>query len=276
MTKEFKVMLASEYDPTKQKFPALASPKLDGIRCTIQNGVAMSRTGKPIRNKYVQSIIGHHDLNGLDGELMVGDPTAGDAFRQATSGVMSFDGEPDFKYMVFDKYHPTDVFKHRLLEADSTVGQFDNPHVEIVTHYSIETLEELDLLETKWVGEQGYEGVMLRNPHGLYKQARATTKSGDLLKVKRFIDAEFVVVGYAEEMTQHGEPKDSLGKLICTMPNGDIFGVGSGFTRAEREDWWQDPEKLIGMKAKVKYFNVGFKDVPRFPSFLGWRHEEDM
>ena len=63
-----------------------ASPKLDGIRCMIQNGVALSRSLKPIRNEYIQNILGGMELfNGLDGELIVGDPTAHDVYRTTTS-----------------------------------------------------------------------------------------------------------------------------------------------------------------------------------------------
>ena len=56
---DFKVMLASAYDEKKLKYPMFASPKLDGIRCFIQDGVAYTRNGKPVRNGVIQSIIGH-------------------------------------------------------------------------------------------------------------------------------------------------------------------------------------------------------------------------
>ena len=80
-----------------------ASPKLDGIRCTIQNGIAYSRSLKPIRNEYIQSILGGIELyNGLDGELIVGSSTAHDVYRTTTSNVMRSTGEPDFKFYIFD------------------------------------------------------------------------------------------------------------------------------------------------------------------------------
>ena len=50
------------------KGPMEASFKLDGIRCMIQDGVALSRSLKPIRNKHVQSVIGRKEFNGFDGE----------------------------------------------------------------------------------------------------------------------------------------------------------------------------------------------------------------
>ena len=97
-------MLATDYEPQALRFPCLASPKLDGIRCHIFNGQAMSRSGKPIRNYFVQMILGHQALNGLDGELVVGNMSAPDVYNRTSSGVMKKSGEPDFKFLVFDWY----------------------------------------------------------------------------------------------------------------------------------------------------------------------------
>src|SRR5690554_4631311 len=96
----FKPMLAASCDNLDAlKYPLLATPKIDGIRCLIIDGVAMSRSLKPIPNRFIQSVIGKPEFNGLDGELLVGD-----SFQAATSGIMSGDGEPDFRYYVFDQW----------------------------------------------------------------------------------------------------------------------------------------------------------------------------
>ena len=55
----------------KDKEKMEASPKLDGIRCMIQDGIALSRSLKPIRNEHVQYILGREIFNGLDGELII-------------------------------------------------------------------------------------------------------------------------------------------------------------------------------------------------------------
>ena len=79
-----------------------ASPKLDGIRCTIQNGVAYSRSLKPIRNKYIQTLLGHEKYDGLDGELIVGEPNASDVYTATTGAVMRVGGLPDVRFWIFD------------------------------------------------------------------------------------------------------------------------------------------------------------------------------
>ena len=93
MKQVIKPMLATEADFNKLRYPVCAQPKLDGIRVVIKNGVVYSRSLKPIPNKHIQALFRH--LDGLDGELIVGNPTAHDVFQKTTSGVMSKEGEPD-------------------------------------------------------------------------------------------------------------------------------------------------------------------------------------
>src|SRR5688572_14503491 len=113
----FKPMLAATIKDIKElTFPLLASPKLDGIRCVILNGKAVTRNLKPIPNDFIRNFLeSHPELDGLDGELMLNDPPApkkieieegegGLDFNHVQSAVMSSDGEPDFYYAVFD-YH---------------------------------------------------------------------------------------------------------------------------------------------------------------------------
>jgi DNA ligase-1 len=59
---------------------------------------------------------------------------------------------------------------------------------------------------------------------------------------------------------------------------GVEFRCGTGFDAADRERLWRDPKRgttVIGRVAKIKHFTVGAKDKPRFPVWLGWRHEDD-
>ena len=96
-----KPMLAGTYDATKAKFPYLATPKIDGIRFLMIDRVAVSRTFKPIRNKYVQECLREVVPDGADGEL-----TCGTDFQSSTSAIMSVDGKPDFNCWIFDYVDP--------------------------------------------------------------------------------------------------------------------------------------------------------------------------
>ena len=114
----------------------------------------------------------------------------------------------------------------------------------------------------------GGEGLMLREPGSLYERRR----SKSLLKVKTFLDAEAMVVGYSEGK---GKNVGCLGALQLEMPlSGFTFEVGTGFTDAERN--WLGAKKRWPLKSVVtyKYQNLTVKGVPRFPVFLRARTDK--
>jgi DNA ligase-1 len=127
-------------DTSKIKYPVYVSVKLDGIRCLIIDGVAVSRSLKPIKNKYIQSCIGKPQYNGLDGEIVVGGILAEDCYRVTNSGVMSSDGEPDFTYHVFDRWDRDHLgFSGRLSSLDDDANEF----ITVVNHELVDDEKEL-------------------------------------------------------------------------------------------------------------------------------------
>jgi len=294
---DFKPMLASAAPENLKKLnlPVIVSPKLDGIRCLILNGQAVSRKLKPIPNEHVRRCLA--DLpDGLDGELMV----AG-SFNDVQSAIMSRDGEPEFRFCVFDFLMCTERDrKTPFTTRFSDLGHWDkttmHPHVEPVVHAEVCDLDELRQMEEAALAD-GFEGLMLRDPSGPYKCGRSTTRQGWLLKLKRFADAEATIIDFEEEMENQNVKlvdalghamrssnasglvgKDTLGALICETPEGVRFGIGSGFTAQMRKDLWRDRGSLVGRLAKYKHQpDPGAKpgQAPRFPVFLGLRHTND-
>ena len=294
----FRPMLAATLkDPSKLRFPVLASQKLDGLRATAQGGRLLSRTLKPLPNKYVQERFAMIP-DGLDGEIIVGDPLAPDAFRKTTSLVMSDDKPLDWfkgeevRLHVFDKFG-TEGFKDRILRADIARGGME--FVVIVPHILINDMEALLAFEADYLSK-GAEGVMVRSLNGPYKQGRSTENEGYLIKVKRFEDSEAEILDSFEEMhndnekqtNELGRTKRSTNKegLVPTgvlggfevrdLKTGVEFSVGSGFDAAEKEAYWQNRLGLFGKIIKYKHFPVGGKDKPRHPIFLGFRDRRDM
>lgn len=276
-------------DTSAVKYPVLVSQKLDGIRCLIINGVAVSRNLKPIRNEFVQSTIGLEEYNGLDGELIVGDPLSKDCYRATNSGIMSKDGEPDFTYHVFDRWDfPNMGFTHRLAAI-----QWGH-RIRLVYHQWAYSEQDLLRIEEVFLAK-GAEGVMVRSLHGPYKHGRSTMKEGTLGKLKRFSEDDFLVVDFEErlhnlnlatinalghtERSMHVENmigRGDLGALVLEKSDGKRFTCGSGFGDPLRSEIWDNKEKYVGKWAKIKHFPVGVKDLPRFPTFLGFRDENDM
>ena len=273
-----------------------ASPKLDGIRCMIQNGIALSRSLKPIRNKYIQAVLGGLEVfDGLDGELIVGDPTAHDVYRTTTSNVMRSTGTPDFTFWIFDLFNHPYTYSSRQYEIYSIDPTGIQPHIKVLKSVSIFNINEMHAYEQFCLG-QGYEGIILRDPNSGYKHGRSTAKEGGLLKVKRFEDGEAGILAVEEQMhngneaktnelgrtqrSSHKEnkvPMGTLGALVCKdVVTGIQFNIGTGFTDEVRQQLWWSRDRLIGQTIKYKSFKIGVKDAPRHPVYLGMRDELDM
>lgn len=297
----FKPMLSATVDDaTKLRFPLLASNKLDGVRAIVRNGVLVSRNLKAIPNAHVQELFGRPELEGLDGELIMGDPADPAAFRLTSSAVMSHEGEPAVTFYVFDLVIPDPdlTFSARLVILQAKLKQLKRRDVKLLDQATVRDQAELDAFETLSL-DRGYEGVMLRSAAGLYKHGRSTFKEHGLMKLKRFADAEAKVLGFEELQHNANEAttnalgtkerstkkagmvgKGTLGALKVVGLNGPYkgveFNIGSGFDAATRDAIWADQRKWSGMVVKYKYFPIGSKDAPRFPVFLGTRNKGDM
>src|SRR5262245_60556482 len=280
-------------DITKVRLPALASPKLDGIRCVIRDGKPVTRSLKPIPNRYVRDLL--IGLPPFDGELLVGDPVARDTWNATQSGIMSEHGKPDFRYFAFDMMCDAPkapfVQRHKRM-SDLIDAELGRNWLVPLDHIPIANLPELEAYEAKAV-ELGFEGIMLRNPGGLYKHGRSTMREQGLLKIKRFNDAEAIVIAVVERetnlnpsmtnalgLTQRSSSKrgkkapGSMGSLVCrlSVPGRPTeFEIGTGFDEAMRSSIWAAQAEWIGACVKFKYQTLSPDGVPRFPVFLGLR-----
>lgn len=304
MKKDFKPMLAGkapEMDvlihPHKFTWPRLVSPKLDGIRAVIIDGQVLSRNLIPFPCPTVQEFFGRADFNGFDGELIVGSPTAPDACRNSMKvtrhEALSREDADQLVLHVFDDFtRDASPFESRFMGLSKRIRKASK-HLKIVPHERVINHHGLDVYEDLWLGE-GYEGLMMRDPHAPYKFGRSTTKEAGLLKVKRFEDNEAVVIGYKE--LQHNENTErtgglaqrrsskkagkvgggTLGALCVRRGDGVEFDVGTGFDEAERAALWAIRDTLLGKHLKYRFFAGGSKSRPRFPTYLGFRDSIDL
>lgn len=270
---------------TQVSWPKIIQPKLDGLACLAVNGVAMSRTMKPIPNKYVQKVFGELQLHGLHGELMV----AGD-FNDVQSALMRESGEPDFYYVVYDKWDSEAKYTSRLLLIGEEVFTLNNKHVAYIDYTFVDN--PLDCVNTlnNYI-EAGYEGAMLRDPNSLYKQGRHTIKSQALMKLKKFFDDEAIIIGFEEKMHNENEkttdergyskrshkqegmvPANTLGALVVKWKDVE-FKIGSGYNDLQRQEIWNNRDNLIGKLVTFRYQELSKYSVPRFPTWKCIREE---
>jgi DNA ligase-1 len=292
---DFKPMLAHSKspDPESLSYPVLVQPKLDGIRAVVKDGKLLSRSLKPIPNAAIRAVLEGDTYEGLDGELIVGDPTAEDCYRRTCSFVMAEDKtDEEWTFFIFDKHDYPAPVEDRIAAA----GACDyHPNIRPVTTMSAGSADELAELEAGYLAE-GYEGGIIRTLGSAYKFGRSG-KAGPLLKLKRYIDYEAEVVEVVEELHNGNEAKTNelgrtersshaanktgkgtMGALVVVALNGPHesveFKVGTGFTAAVRAALWEERDFVVGRVAKIKSFPVGTKDRPRHPVWLGWRDLE--
>lgn len=299
-----KPMLAASMENSKGEpmsfkdlaYPLGASIKLDGIRCLRVGGQTLSRSFKLIPNRYVQETM-KNLLDGLDGELVTYN-TDGSVrtFNEIQSDIMSEDGEPNFKFEVFD--YVKDDLNKSYIERLKDLQALSLPHYcSLVLPVIINNPEELEQYEESVIA-QGHEGIMTRNLKGGYKCGRATFKSQDLIKIKRFVDSEALIIGFEEKLRNENEaevdelghtkrssaksglvPAGTLGTLLVRdIKDGREFGIGTykGLKKEDLQQIWDNRDAYLGKIVKYQYQLVGTKDNPRIPSFQGFRDERDM
>jgi DNA ligase 1 len=305
MTKIPSPMLASPLDLSQVKFPVYCTPKLDGIRAHVYGGKLLSRSGKPIRNEFVQNLFGYPKFEGLDGELIVGASHDPNVYNKTSSGVMAQKGTPDFTFYVFDDWTDYDlsydyryncaIFRHAQYVKDcAEEGVFCR--LAVLKQELVDGMEALDAYET-WAIEAGYEGVMVRSIDAKYKFGRATVREGNLLKVKRFAHDEAEIIGFEEMMHNGNEafanelgrtarstareglrPSARIGAfLVRSAEYEKTFRVSCGsITLLERERLWAMRSGYLGQIVRYKHLPHGAKDVPRHALFAGFRDTSDM
>lgn len=278
-------------------YPLGASIKLDGIRCLRVNGTTVSRKFLPIPNEHIQKVMSTLAIDGLDGELVTYNPDGTcRTFNQVQGDVMRESGEPDFKFEIFD-YVKDDLAKPYLQRMEDLKALTLPAFCTLVLPSIINNEAELLAFETQAIAE-GHEGIMTRRLDGPYKQGRSTFKAQDLIKIKRFVDSEAEIIGFEEkERNENEATKDELGHtkrssakagmvladtlgalVVRDIYDGRVFKIGTykGLVDADLKEIWDNRTSYKGKIVKYQYQLVGSKDLPRIPSFQGFRDPRDM
>lgn len=276
------------------RFPKLVSVKLDGIRGLCAGPYIVSARFINLPNKHTQRLFGRMENHGLDGELIVGEPNARDVYNQTMRGVMSVEGEPSVRFFVFDNA-TLDLPYSKRLKAVSSPGARARSGIVPLPHKLVKSVSEVLEFE-RYALDEGFEGVIIRDPDAPYKAGRSTLKQEWALKLKRFLDDEAVIEGMTElqhnnneaTLDNTGRSKRSsakagkeaggmMGSLVVRCANfSDTFEVGYGFTMEERAYFWANQKAVIGQSIVFKYLPIGVKDRPRHPGYKGLRHAIDI
>lgn len=265
----FNPMLAQRYDKHGHKieYPAYVQPKLDGIRGCLHNGQMYSRTRKEINA--VPHVLEALDKIGalniaLDGELY--NHEFKEDFEKISSAVRKEKEEsewrPFIQYHVYDFYSEDLPFKERmkvLHDLEENARSRNITQVQFVPSYFVDEHDQVLLWHERFTNE-GFEGAIVRNAHGIYEPKR----SFHLQKVKVFQDAEFKIVGIEEGK---GKLKGHVGAFVCEI--SDEHGVRNFKAKAKGEQeslrrYFEDESLWKDKWLTVEFLNYTVKSkVPR-------------
>jgi DNA ligase 1 len=282
---EFDVALCESYDKLEDKKKPnfqteiwYSSRKLDGCRAPVVidangDGTFYSRTGKEFKtlSNVLRELkrLGFKDVV-LDGEICIVDENGQDDFTAIMKEITKKDhtvGNPN--YRIFDVLTHEEFFsktsKATFSERISRLGDIvfaGNQMIQVLPQERLKNQAHLDRLRAE-AAEKGWEGLIIRKDVA-YKGKR----SKDILKVKNFLDAEYVVEDVINgpfryiaeiDIDQSGiitkkEITEEMLSAVVIKHKGHPVDVGSGFSIEQRKTFFKDPSKIIGKTITVKYF----------------------
>jgi DNA ligase-1 len=287
---EFSVALADKYDPNivDWKDGWFVSRKLDGLRLIAivdNNGDVSfySRTGKGfdtldivaagIKDLGVKNVV-------FDGELCLIDDNGNEDFQGIMKQIKKKDHTiPNPSYKIFDMISHDEFYSKKGEKNKPYSIRYANLN-EVMKNNSCFCLSVLEQQQIKvdddfneWsskAAKNSWEGLIIR-ADAPYKGKR----SKDLLKYKSFYDDEYSVVdvefGPFRYVNNGAECEETMLSCVMIKHKGYIVRVGSGFTIEQRQDFYQNPNKILGKIITVQYFeqtkNQDGKLSLRFPTF---------
>jgi len=291
----FECMLAHDGAKHEKKITGkkILQKKLDGIRCLTvvdfesRTVVQYTRNGKVLENfshitDYLATQLDNFGRSYvIDGEIM------SKSFQALMTQVHRKDNveASDAVLNVFDIL-PLSEFKQGI----SSMGQRrrlnflkenfskifgDSNCIEIVPWIEVNLDEFIGDIEyrdyNKQMVAEGYEGIMIKDPEAKYECKRSVS----WLKEKPFLEVSLSITA-VEEGT--GRNVGRLGALVCEgIDDGKSIAVnvGSGFSDADRDAYWEERDTVVGQVVEVRADAVtqnqdGTYSL-RFPRFLRFR-----
>ena len=110
-----------------------------------------------------------------------------------------------------------------------------------------------------------YEGLILRPDNYGYESAR---RSKGLIKVKDVFDDEFEVFNITKS-------KDGWAILHMNTESGESFKATAPGTYQDKVYVANNPNKFIGKKVNLEYYEITDRGVPFHPIAIMWRNKND-
>jgi DNA ligase-1 len=271
----FDVALANSFDEKMAKKINFSedtwfvSRKLDGCRCICiidENGEPkyFSRAGNEfltLKNLDAEIIsLGLKNMV-IDGEICMMDENGNENFQGIIKEIKRKDHtiENPFFYMFdiltleeFVNKEGTTPFSIRNVQLDNLFFEKEFKNIGYLEQ-KILLDERMLMIMVANAKENGWEGLMLRKD-APYQGKR----SNDVLKVKQFYDAEYIVVDIENAINRvivdGREVEEMMMRNVVIEHKGNRVQVGSGFSHEQKRHYYEHPEEILGKQITVQFF----------------------
>jgi DNA ligase-1 len=274
----FEPMLAQDYHDRKKELEGkkiFSQPKLDGIRCNIDDTNMWSRKKKPFLSishlTYLIALAKKFNCV-FDGELY--NHRMKDDFNGIISLVRKLkptmkdleDSKNKIKFYVYDCYFKNEKdlkFSERFKKLKEILK--NQLYIEFVETMSCD-LNDVDVIYDEYL-TQGYEGQMVR-----LDEKYDMKRSKSLLKRKDFMDDEYEIIeimegeGNRSGMAGYASMKNKKGLMdFRSNIKGDFEFL---------KEMLLNKETYKGKKATIRFFGLTPDKKPRFPYLVAMRDYE--
>lgn len=274
----FDVALANDYWKVAdrvdfEKDTWYASRKIDGVRCLIieESGepTFYSRQGRKYETlQHLAEAIKQIDNWSeyvFDGEVCLVDKDGNEDFGSVMKVIRKKGHVIESpRYKMFDVLTKKEFIEgistvkfnkriERLQQMKSAAAELNiENYLDVIDQNKVTDKQHLMTLAAE-ASNNGWEGLILRKDVP-YKGKR----SNDMLKVKKFYDAEYEVTGMDtgdfRYIVSGQETTEEMLTAVHIEHKGYKVSVGSGFTIDQRKYYFAHPDEIIGATIKVKYF----------------------
>lgn len=251
---EFRVMLASKWEPEKISYPVRVEPKYDGMRLLAigdaNKFTFYTRTGKIVTTvpfNIQEALISVYE-DGTDvwkpsGNMVFDGELMGDSFKDTMEQARRKDHE--FKgatFYVFDAMTGKQFqklqsprtkhknYQERRADLKAVIKDNDSYFgIKVPPSYIVKNEEELLQIYAS-VRDRGLEGLIIKNPKGKYHPRRHR----DWMKLKDSNSVDVPIIGAVEGT---GKYEGALGAFVVDV-EGVTVNVGTGFSDQQRLEYW--------------------------------------
>lgn len=265
----------------KLTYPAIAEVKVDEVRCDIRiegdRVLFQSYADKPLANLEEFEPLFHSallkiDLTRLDAGVLV-NRSFNDTYRwvRSTKGAPADLVDAKIEFILFDLPESIEPFINRRLARNRIAEHLRDYGLPVIVPEFFVINAEHEVLERyEQARNAGNEGLMVKSMDHFYEVDKRTN---GWLKVKPEDDADALIHGVTEAISEAGEPLGRVGSIQGATEDGQAVSI-PGIDHDTGRAWFADPSLIIGQWVEFQYMERDRQGGFRHPRFNRIREDK--